>query len=332
MAAALIKTGFRKCGIFPLNRSAGDTSRLSGHSSNPPPPPTSSNQPPPPTSSNQPPPPTSSNPPPPPTSSNPPPPPASSNPPLPPTSSNPNQTSSTSLIGDTSQQEINKSVIGDTSQQEVSNATSSIGDTSQQVNNACSSTPEHSVTSNPLVLPGIVPASLMESFIFPDINVKGKKTSRVNTRARLITSDEHVQAYNDKIQQTRLDQEAKENRRKELERKRLERQQRGKVKTRGGFKRRGLNTRGGKINVDPAKIPRSTRTTKRPMRFMDDSDSEVSSDESTEEEDWTCQEYLNDNGIAADYVGCVTCERWFHKNCARKSELDVFSCKFCLEN
>ena len=41
MTVALIKTGFRKCAIFPLNRSSIDTSRLSGNSSNPPP--TSSN-------------------------------------------------------------------------------------------------------------------------------------------------------------------------------------------------------------------------------------------------------------------------------------------------
>ena len=47
---------------------------------------------------------------------------------------------------------------------------------------------------------------------------------------------------------------------------------------------------------------------------MDDSDSEeVLSDESTEEEDWTCQECLNDDGVAADYVGCDTCEHWFHR-------------------
>ena len=59
---------------------------------------------------------------------------------------------------------------------------------------------------------------------------------------------------------------------------------------------------------------------------------EVSGDESTDKEDWTCQEYLNDNGLAADYVRCDTCEHWFHKNFAWKSELDVFSCKFCLEN
>ena len=41
MTVTLIKTGFWKCGIFPLDRSAIDSSRLSGNSSNPPP--TSSN-------------------------------------------------------------------------------------------------------------------------------------------------------------------------------------------------------------------------------------------------------------------------------------------------
>ena len=206
----------------------------------------------------------------------------------------------------------------------------SIGDTSQtEVNNACSSTPVHSVSSNPLVLSGIVPASVMESFILPEFNIRGKKQPRVNTKARMITSDEHVEAYNEKLEKIRLDQEAKENRRKEIERRRLEREKQGKVKTRGGYKRRGLNTRGRKVNVGPAKIPRSTRN-RQPVRFIDDSDSEVSS-ESTEEEDWTCQDCLKDDGVAADYVGCDTCERWYHKKCVSKSELDIFSCKFCLE-
>ena len=45
---------------------------------------------------------------------------------------------------------------------------------------------EHSVSFNPLVLPGAVPASLIESFIFPDINIKGKKTPRVLTKSHLI--------------------------------------------------------------------------------------------------------------------------------------------------
>lgn len=32
--------------------------------------------------------------------------------------------------------------------------------------------------------------------------------------------------------------------------------------------------------------------------------------------------------VAADY----TYKRWFHKGFAKNSALDVFSCKFCLEN
>ena len=198
--------------------------------------------------------------------------------------------------------------------------TSLIVDTSQEVSNACTSTPEHSVLSNPLVLSGTVPASLIESFIFLDINIKGKKPPRFTTKALLITSDEHMKAYNNKIQKIRLEQEAKENWRKEIERKRQEKEQQEKVKTHGGFNRRGLNTIGGKVNVGPAKIPRSTRNIRRPIRFIHDKDNEdVLSYESTDKEDWTCQECLNDDGIAADYVPCNTCERWFHKKCVKKS-------------
>ena len=49
----------------------------------------------------------------------------------------------------------------------------------------------------------------MESFIFPEINIEGKKPPRVNTKARLITSDEPVQAYNNKLKKIRLEQEAR---------------------------------------------------------------------------------------------------------------------------
>ena len=86
------------------------------------------------------------------------------------------------------------------------------------------------------------------------------------------------------------------------------------MKTRGGFQRRGLNTRGEKVNVGSGKIPRSTRNIRQPIRFMDDSGSEVSSDESTEEENWNCQECLNDDGVAADYIACDTVNVGFTKN------------------
>ena len=58
---------------------------------------------------------------------------------------------------------------------------------------------QSSVLSNPLVLSSIVPASLIKSFIFSDINIKGKEPPRVTTKAHLITSSEHVKAYNNLI-------------------------------------------------------------------------------------------------------------------------------------
>ena len=44
---------------------------------------------------------------------------------------------------------------------------------------------EHRVSLNPLVLPGAIPASAKESFIVPDINIKGKKTPRTSTKSNL---------------------------------------------------------------------------------------------------------------------------------------------------
>ena len=70
-------------------------------------------------------------------------------------------------------------------------------------------------------------------------------------------------------------------------------------------------------------MPRSIINVRRPTRYIDGS--EMTGDESTGKEDWTCQEYLNDDdGVTADYVGCDTYESWFHKKFAKKSELDVF--------
>ena len=78
----------------------------------------------------------------------------------------------------------------------------------------------------------------------------------------------------------------------------------------------------------------SIRNVRKPTRYIDYNDHEdVLGDESPDEY-WTCQECLNDDdGVARAtyYAGRDTCECWFHKKCAEKSELDVFSCKFCSE-
>ena len=54
--------------------------------------------------------------------------------------------------------------------------------------------------SHLLILSDIVPASLMENFIFLDIKIKEKKPPRVTAKAQLFTSNKHVKAYNNKIE------------------------------------------------------------------------------------------------------------------------------------
>ena len=59
-----------------------------------------------------------------------------------------------------------------------------------------------------------------------------------------------MKIYNSKTEKIRLEQKENETQKKEIEKKRQEREQQSKVKTwggGGGFKRRGLNTRGRKL-------------------------------------------------------------------------------------
>ena len=104
----------------------------------------------------------------------------------------------------------------------------------------------------------IVPASITESF-FSEYWYKGEKPLKVTTKAYLITSTEHLKwkAYNNRIKKNQIRARSK-GKLEERDKERLERGHWGKVKTYRGFKRR-LNMRGGKVNVGPAKIPRSAR-------------------------------------------------------------------------
>ena len=58
-----------------------------------------------------------------------------------------------------------------------------------------------------------------------------------------------MKIYNNKTEKIRLEQKENETQKKEIQKKRQEREQQSKVKTwgAGGFKRRGLNTRGRKL-------------------------------------------------------------------------------------
>ena len=100
--------------------------------------------------------------------------------------------------------------------------------------------PQSSSTSpNPLVAAGIVSATVYNSIVIP---VEKKETQRkppLNTQASLITSDEELRQYEEKIEKIRKEKEGKE-------RKKQERQHKKEERLAAAAQRKGLKTRGGK--------------------------------------------------------------------------------------
>ena len=63
--------------------------------------------------------------------------------------------------------------------------------------------------SNPLVATGVIPANLYNSFIFPEMNQPKQKQPGVVTKSHLLTTDKHIQMYDEKISKKRQEGEAK---------------------------------------------------------------------------------------------------------------------------
>ena len=69
---------------------------------------------------------------------------------------------------------------------------------------------------------------IYDTFIFPEINQQ-KKHLRVNTKSRVLTSDEHMQMYDEKISKKKREaEEAKEKRKNERERRKAEKERQKK--------------------------------------------------------------------------------------------------------
>ena len=206
-----------------------------------------------------------------------------------------------------------------------------------------------SLLSNPLVTSGIVPDHVLRNFIIPQSKRKEKSIRVRVTKSRVITSDEHQKAFQEKQEQLRLEEERKQARKIERERKKA-----GKDSGRGRGRGRGGRTNTPPINAstpvvnalveEPSKEPArsSTRSVRRPLRYdvvesetdeeiIEESSSSISAEESDDDdEDWTCKKCLKDHGHASDFIGCDTCDRWFHKRCVNVVSEEVeFSCSFC---
>ena len=140
--------------------------------------------------------------------------------------------------------------------------------------------------SNPLVATGVIPANLYNLFIFLEMNQPKQKQPL--TKSRLLTSDEHIQMYDEKISKKRQEEEAKQKRKDEHEQRKAEKEQLKKqssgVKTRGGLRKGGgrIGTCGGK----------------RKWCYITPEESCTEEEaEQEEEEDWECKTCDEDDGL-----------------------------------
>ena len=126
-----------------------------------------------------------------------------------------------------------------------------------------------------------------------------------------------------KFQKKREAEEAKQNRKDERERRKAEKER--QKKQGGGVRTRsGIRMIGGSIR---------TRSGKRNWRYIPPEDSSTEEEEEEEEvehdeEDWECKACGEDDGVASDFLGCDTRDRWFHIRCVNKSADDFFQCQY----
>ena len=113
-------------------------------------------------------------------------------------------------------------------------------------------------------------------------------------------------------------------RKNEREQRKAEKEQQKKqssgVRTRGRLRKRGggIRTRGGKRNW--LYIP------------PEESSTEEEEVEQDEEEDWECKACGEDDGVGNDFLGCDTCDRWFHIRCVNKVLMIFFNASIVSKN
>ena len=80
-----------------------------------------------------------------------------------------------------------------------------------------------SIPPNPLIAAGVIPATVYNSIIIPAKKEEIQKKPRLNTQAKLSTSDEQIHQYEEKIEKLCKEKEEKERRKEERESKKEER-------------------------------------------------------------------------------------------------------------
>ena len=152
-----------------------------------------------------------------------------------------------------------------------------------------------------------------------------KVSARLNSTARVLTSDEHRQ-----LLQTKLDEKAKKEEEK-LKRKE-EQEQKRKDKDRKNTER--LHNKRSKVQPAPICVSRTSKRLERLPRKNYAKVADQTSDSDSEDEEKLCCRCGNEDapGLepSIDWVECDSCQRWYHVVCEFQNQTyGPFICSRC---
>ena len=159
--------------------------------------------------------------------------------------------------------------------------------------------PFASVRNHPMVQSQCFPERLCDVLIVPHFEGRKKKSVRITTSARVLTSDEHRDEYNRKLEIEAKKLAEKEERRVNRERRKAEREQQ-------------KSARGSRSHTPPTPSRSSKRLADLPVRLLQ----EPEYDSEYEEVCNRCGEW--DTPGEEDefqWIKCDTCDKWYHTEC-----------------
>ena len=215
-----------------------------------------------------------------------------------------------------------------------------------------SSTPTNTI-KNYDVISKLIPANLMDVFIFPTEDKTKKASTRVVTKSRVITSDEHRELLAKKEREVKEKEEQKEKRKAEREKKKKDKEN------------KEIKKKAAKKVVAPSK-KKQPREVLAPVPSLEQPDfniqrlrgkkainyekllhnSSASSSSDSDESEWDDADLcavctrkappLQSSGVVK-WISCDDCDHWFHQRCVEyldtesPDQLLSFVCQDCMQ-
>ena len=179
----------------------------------------------------------------------------------------------------------------------------------------CAESPAAAAVNNhPLVENMTIPDRLTEVLLIPHFEERKKVTARISTTARVLTSDQHRELLQKKLNEKAEKEAGKIQRREMREKRRVEKE------TQKLEKQRAKEARSTQSKATTVSARASKRIASHPPRdYAKIAANRPSSESESEAEDKICnrcgEEDPPGNEASIDWLECEACQRWYHKVC-----------------